>query len=296
MHGFIINPASGNGRGAVVWKSVERALRDRKLPYEAAFTTGPGDATAIAQRMARQETIQSVTAVGGDGTANEAAFGLFGTDVPMGHIPAGSGNDFARNMRLPLEPLAALDVVLRGRVDRIDLGRAGHRIFVNSVGCGFDGEVAKATEQAPWKSWMNRLRLGGASYALSVLTVLFRFRPFQATIEVDGEARRIRDVWMVVTANLPCYGGGMRICPGASPRDGTFQVCVVHGLTRTQLIRNFPRIYRGTHVALPYVTMLEGKRVTVRGDRPLVAQVDGEYAEWNDADVVVLDRALAVVH
>lgn len=293
--GFIVNAASGNGRGAKVWNALERELQRRGVDYVASMTAAPGHATALAQRMVREGDYASITAIGGDGTVNEVAAGLLGRGVPLGHIPSGSGNDFARGLKLPAEPVEALEALLRGESVNIDVGRIGASVFVNSFGAGFDGEVARVSNGSRWKRWMNRVGLGAVTYGAIVLAVLGTYRPVRMRVLVDGRAREFDDVWMVVAANLPYYGGGMHICPRASGTDGEMDVCVVHGLGRWKLLRYFPLIYRGAHVALPYVTMLRGVRLQLRSDRPLSCHVDGESAERYDAEATLVPGALPVI-
>ncbi len=119
--------------------------------------------------------------------------------------------------------------------------------------------------------------------------------PARVEMTLDGVAHDFKDVWLVVAANLPYFGGGMRICPGASATDGTMNVCVVHGLGRLRLLRYFPLIYQGKHVSLPYATMLQGVRMSLKGDRALTCHVDGETAEPFGAELSLLPQALPVI-
>ncbi|HZG57001.1 diacylglycerol kinase family protein [Paenibacillus sp.] len=292
---FIVNGASGSGRGAKVWAAVERELSRRGVRYAAAATSSSGHATALAQRMARDGGYASIVAVGGDGTVHEVVAGLLGSNVPLGHIPAGSGNDFARCLRLPAGPSEAVDALIAGHTVAIDVGRANGRPFVNSFGAGFDGEVGRIANRAQWKRSMNALGLGALAYPFAVLAALGAYRPARVGIEVDGVPREFEGVWLAVAANMPAFGGGMRICPEASPTDGALDVCVVHGLSRWRLLRYFPRLYRGTHLDLPYVTMLRGREVRVRSDRRLYGQADGEGADAGDATISVAPAGLRVV-
>lgn len=221
--GFIVNPVSANGKGAAVWRSVERLLQNRNIPYIVRFTDGPRQGAALARELAEHERVSVVAAVGGDGTVHEAANGLFAvrSGKPLGFIPAGSGNDFARGHGIPADPEAALDLLLNAEaVRRIDVIRIGGRIAVASAGAGLDGRVARVTNEAAYKDWLNRMKLGRAAYVLSLLRVLASYRTGNATIIVDGRSHAFRSVWLIAAANTPTYGGGMRICPGADPTDG----------------------------------------------------------------------------
>lgn len=295
MIGFVVNAKAGRGNGLNVWRAVERLLRERHMPYMAEFTEYPGHAVSLASRLAHIDGMLSVTAIGGDGTVNETVQGLYGTGIPFGCIPAGSGNDYIRGLGLPRDPEAALQTIVNRRLKRVDIGMAAGRYFVNSFGAGFDGEVARANNNSAYKGWMNKLRLGSLSYAITVVSTLASYQPKRISIEIDGKEKAFDDVWMVVAANIPYYGGGMRICPDAANDDGWFEVCVVHGLTRLQLLRFFPLVYKGAHVSLPYVTFLKSKRLSIASEQPLVSHVDGETLETNPVKIDMAKDGLTVI-
>jgi diacylglycerol kinase (ATP) len=299
MIGLIVNRTAGNGRGATVWQAIADALRERNIPHEVAFTEYGGHATQLAEAYAKTSHIDSVVAVGGDGTVNEAAAGLIGSGMPLGYIPAGSGNDFARGLKLPNQPMEALNVVLARNLRTIDAGYALNRYFVNSFGAGFDGEVARAANSSQYKGWMNRVGLGRLSYAITVASTLWKYEPLDVRVKVDDtEPITFRNVWMTVVANSAYYGGGMMISPEARNDDGLFSLCIVHGLSRFQLIRYFPRIYNGSHVTLPYVSMLSGRKVTITAHgaaRPMACHLDGEPAETGEAHVTLIPSGLTVI-
>ncbi|WP_274364550.1 diacylglycerol/lipid kinase family protein [Paenibacillus thermotolerans] len=295
MIGFVVNARAGRGNGLKVWRTVERLLRERNVPYTAKFTEYRGHAVSLASEMARGDGVLSVTAIGGDGTVNETVQGLYGTGVPFGCIPAGSGNDYIRGLNLPRDPESALHRIVNRQLKRIDLGKAAGRYFVNTFGAGFDGEVARANNDSAYKGWMNKLGLGSLSYAITVVSTLASYQPKRITIEIDGAKQAFADVWMVVAANIPYYGGGMMICPDAVNDDGRFEVCVVHGLTRLQLLRFFPLIYKGAHVTLPYVTFLKGRQLSIESEQPIVSHVDGETLQTNPVKIDMAEDGLTVI-
>lgn len=319
MIGFVVNPVSGNGKGIKTWKKIERALQKEKSLYLLRITEKPGDAAAFAMEMARRGDCAAIVAVGGDGTVSETAAGLLAADAPaaLGHIPAGSGNDFSRAMGIPAGELNALSFALSGAAAggarRIDFfayrrgagpeepagvsgqpgGAAG--VAVCSMGAGFDGKVAQETNRSAYKRWLNRFRLGSLAYPLSVLIALATYKPCRVRVAVDGQAFDYDDVWLVAVANVSTYGGGMRICPHARPDDGLADVCVVHRLSRLQFLRFFPRVYSGSHIGLPYVSLHRGQRVEIRADRPLSVHADGEYAGETPLEIRVVAGALPVL-
>jgi diacylglycerol kinase (ATP) len=207
-------------------------------------------------------------------------------EVPLGIVPAGSGNDFARALGLGgLDPASAVAVIARadavggvlvdlgrvdlGRVDlgRVDLGRVdggrvdGGRYFGCVLSTGFDAAVnARA----------NRMHVPGGRvrYPLAMLAELGAFRPLPLTVTVDG-VRHDHHAMLVAIGNAPSYGGGMRICPAASLTDGLFTITVVDEMSVPELLRLFPSVYRGTHVQHPKANVYSGRRVDVaRQDAP----------------------------
>ncbi len=303
MIGFIVNPASGNGNGRKVWKKAEDVLKAEQRPCIARWTEKPGDAKAFAREMALRHDCDAIIAVGGDGTLGEAAAGLLeaGARVPLGHLPAGSGNDFARAMGIPPNDVKTLAKWLdAGALQPLDAllietpGRAGG-VAVCSVGAGFDGKVAQVTNRAAYKKWLNRFRLGAFAYFLSVLRVLLTYRPGRVRLTVDGRTFEYENVWLVTVTNIPYFGGGMRICPEAQPGDGLADVCVVHRVNRLEFVRAFPKVYAGRHVSHPGVSFHRGREVHIRSETALAAHADGEFAGETPLEVRVAAGALRVL-
>jgi YegS/Rv2252/BmrU family lipid kinase len=298
MIGFIVNPVSGNGRGAKVWKRLQDTLDSRQIAYSVRYTSGPLEARTFAREWAEDPGIRAVVAVGGDGTLHETANGLHdgGGQTPLGYIPSGSGNDFARGMGLPSDPLAALDVVLNApRLRRIDLIRSHERISVGAAGAGFDATVALATNTSRYKEWLNKFRLGKLAYVFTMIHKLIRFRPAKVTITVDGEAHVFDRVLLITVANHPYFGGGMKICPDAVPDDGEAEICIVGNLAKTELLAVFPRVYKGTHTTHPAVRFLKGKRIRIESNLPLDAHMEGESAGTTPMELEVVPAALPVI-
>ncbi|NGQ96085.1 diacylglycerol kinase family lipid kinase [Brevibacillus sp. SYP-B805] len=298
MIGFIVNPVSGNGRGAKVWQAIEERLKERQVSYLVKMTGERGEAERLAAEIVRQNGITLVVAVGGDGTVHEVVNGLVqaNTACMFSHIPTGSGNDFSRAYNLSLDPQQAMETVLAHASTKvIDLLQINHRIAVNAIGAGFDGQVAKTTNEAGYKKFFNRIKLGPFAYILSVIRVLFSYQPSDVTLEVDGTAHRLSNVWLIAIANIPNYGGGMMICPQAVPDDGIAEVCVVSNISRLSLLTTFPKIFTGAHVTHPAVRFYRGKRITVSSVRTLVVHADGEVVAKTPITVEVVPKKQRIV-
>lgn len=217
-----------------------------------------------------------MVAVGGDGTVNEVINGLMGDDARaravLGVIATGRGRDTARTLGIPADASRALRGLVSGREQVMDLGLAawpeGQRYFLNAAGAGFDALVA--AEAA---------RLGGRGtvpYLRAVLTGLRAYEAVPVALECDGLAEPVRSLAGVVVANGPCFGGGMRIAPGADPADGALDLVVLGPFGRVELVCWLPTIYWGGHVRNRKVSLQRVRRVTIDPSHPLAVELDGE--------------------
>jgi diacylglycerol kinase (ATP) len=230
----------------------------RRGGYEAIEVSG-SDAQEASANLAgalRAEPA-AVVAVGGDGTVNVALQLLAGTTTPLGVLPAGAGDDFARALGVPTEAEGAIAGWLRsGQTCRVDLGRCGQRWFATVLASGIDSQVSQRAATMSWPS--GRLR-----YVIATAAELRTFRPVAFELEVDGRSLAT-PATLVAVANTAFYGGGMKIAPPAVPTDGMLDVVVVGPMSKPKLIRSFPRLYRGTHTGLPEVSLHRGRRVVLR--------------------------------
>lgn len=270
---FVVNPNAGRRRCGKRWEVLHRLLQTRtpQLPYDVVFTSGPQDAERFAQQAAA-EGYECVYAVGGDGTFHEVLNGIGDADVVLGLIPFGTGNDLARALGVPKKPGLLAEMLQRPRVSRVNAAELQGRRYMLAAGFGFDGIVAHHINTH------NAIKnMGSLGYAVSAFSVLRWFKPATLRLEVDGEERTINGAWMVVVANAPFYGGGMRICPEAAVDDDCLDICVVSNLTRMRFIRLFPKVYAGTHIHLREVVQtLRGRRVVIERPAYMQGHVDGE--------------------
>lgn len=284
---FIVNPIAGRGSSLRAWRRISRIVaRGRRVD---AVVPGSAAETRSVATEAVRSGFERVVVVGGDGTLALVAAELANSDVALGMIPAGTGNDFRRSLGIPDDHAAALEIALQAHTRRVDLGQvAGERHFLNAAGFGFDAEVAATAASLP-------SGLGGTlPYLLGALATLTRFRPVPMDITVDGQTLS-GPALLVAVANGRFYGGGMQIAPSARCDDGQFDICVVGDLGRLELLRVLHRVYSGTHVTHPKVRMARGRDVRIRAPKPdLRLHLDGELFGWSSLDFQVLPGALAV--
>jgi len=263
----LVNPTSGKGRGARLMQPVSDLLREGGLEPDVVVGRD-GDEAFDRLRDRVAAGVDGVVAVGGDGLVNIALQVVGGTEVPLGIIPAGTGNDIARSLGLvPQDAPAAVRLVLAGQTRVIDLGRANGRWFGGVLGSGFDSMVNERANRMSWPS-------GRSRYNLAILAELRTFRPVPYVLELDGE-RVETEAMLVAVGNGPSYGGGMRVTPDARLDDGLLDVTVLGPISKPEFIRVFPTVYKGTHVSHRAVTVRRARRVTLSSEG-VTAYADGE--------------------
>lgn len=280
---FILNPAAGHGRAGRVWDSLKAAAL-RLLPDSACvITEGPGHAAAIA-RAAALCGASKIIAVGGDGTFSEALEGVMAAPehvrraVTLGAVPAGSGCDLARHLGYPRDKDGLLALLARSTSRKIDVGRiscAGLdgapkvRHFINIAAFGLAGDVAHRIK-ASGKP------LGGTlSYAVSSALVLLTARAKAVRLLADGEDLS-GSYHLGVLANTSSMGGGMLVAPGAVDDDGLMELVLVADMSRFALMKNFPKLYKGTHLGSPGVTLKRVSRLEADSEETVYLNIDGE--------------------
>ncbi|GGO68180.1 diacylglycerol kinase [Nocardioides deserti] len=264
---LLTNPTAGQGRGARHRAAALGRFRDAGLLVRDLVGRDADEALDLA-RAAVADGVEALVVCGGDGMAHLGVQALAGTGVPLGLVPAGTGNDVARYFDVPrTDPLAAADRVIAGRTRTIDLARSGSRWFVTVLAAGFDAIVNERANAMTWPR-------GQMRYNLATLAELRVFEPLPYTIEVDG--RRIRtDAMLVAVGNGPSFGGGLRIAEGALLDDGMLDVVIIKPLSKVGLVRAYPRLFQGTHTRLPQYEHHRARTVTVAAPG-IVAYADGE--------------------
>jgi diacylglycerol kinase (ATP) len=274
---FLVNPASANGKTGKRWPQIARAAHAAGLRGEAIFSDGPGQLGDLA-RGAADEGATLLVVVGGDGTVHEVVQGVAGRQgVELALIPRGTGWDFARTHGITKDLDAALRTARDGAARPFDLGRASYAVdgdeesawFANMASVGMSGAVA-AKANATTKA------LGAKTSYLVALGVVFaRWKNVPLRVRVDAEKRDalMEDAIVAVGRYL---AGGMMITPDAEPDDGLFDVLLIGDVTKTELVRVMPKIYRGTHLPHPKGEVLRGAAVEIQANEPLPVQLDGE--------------------
>ncbi|WP_370375986.1 diacylglycerol kinase family protein [Catenulispora sp. GAS73] len=271
------------------------ALRARGEPAPKLYPTSSGDAGGAAARAALAEGARLVVVCGGDGTVSACAAVLAGSGVPMAVVPIGTGNLVARNLGIPQDPAAAVQIAVDGADRAVDVGRLDGAVMVGMAGVGLD---AAMVHDAP--HWLKR-RVGWPAYVVSLFRHLAD-RGFTATVEVDGERTRYRHVRSVVVGNVGGLHGGLSLFPDAEPDDGVLEVAVLAPRTALGWVPVAGSLLRGRgrgrgrdrdRDRSSAVERRRGRHIVVSGQHPLRREADGEpLADGPVLDVVVEPAAL----
>ncbi len=264
---FVVHGARA---GRPDFRHMVRWVRDRGHAAEAFVTFGHGDAEALALNAA-QAGADVVVAVGGDGTLNEVVNGLDGFDTPLGVVPLGTANDFARQAGIPPDADHAMDVILLRKPVRMDTASLNGRRFLN-VSAG--GIGAEATAETPSQA---KASLGPLAYAIAGLRKLGDFTPGHAVFTGGGYVLDCDFLMFAVGSGL-ATGGGALVTPHASTTDGLFDLCVVEGMTRREFARVAVKLRRGEHVGHPGVHYVRLPELVIDSAGPISVNVDGEIS------------------
>lgn len=283
---LLTNPTAGKGRGARVAAQVLPRLREAGLVVRNLLGRDPDEARQLAEQCVA-DGVDSLVVVGGDGMVHVAVQALAGTTTRLGVVPAGTGNDVARYLGLPRnDPDAALAVVIGGRDRVIDLAKAGATYYVTVLCAGFDAVVNERANRMRWPR-------GQMRYNLATVAELSTFRPIPYVLDVDGEEHRF-EAMMVSVGNGPSFGGGLRITEGAELDDGLLDVVVILPMSKLELVRTYPKLFKGTHVHHPGYRHHHAKRVTIAA-QGITTYADGERIGPLPMTIEIAPAALRVL-
>ena len=265
-----VHPDSGHGAAAKIAGTVAARLREGVDRLDLLVANSVAESRDLMKRSSA-EGLDVLVVLGGDGAAHQGVQFCAGTDIALGLVPSGTGNDLARALGGPTDPLTAVDALvarLRACTRRkIDLGKVADTWFATVLCCGFDAYVNERANRMRWPS-------GPRRYDVAILAELAAFRPRPVMIRTDAETLEL-DATLVAIGNTAWYGGGVPICPGAQPDDGFFDVTVVGKVSRLRLLRMLPSLRTGRHLEHADVRALRAREIRLDGnDWP--AYADGE--------------------
>ena len=282
---LLVNPSAGGGRVQKLLPQVEEAMAAAGLDYRLVLTTGIAHGCEQARAGAAQGEIPVV--MSGDGLIGQIGGALAGGAVPMGVIAGGRGNDFARMLQIPTEPVDAVAVLAGGAQREIDVGVINGRRFLCIASCGFDSDANRIANEAKWIK-------GNLVYAYAALRALAAWKPATFTLDIDGERRDVTG-YSVAACNSKFYGGGMYAAPDAEIDDGVLDVEASGNVGKLRFLRGLGKVFDGGHREIMAVQAWRGREVRIEADRPFAVYADGDHIADLPATVTLLPRALNVI-
>ncbi len=300
----IINPESNQGRTKKRWNHIREILKSFIKEFKYEFTEKPLQASEIS-RAAIKEGTELIVGVGGDGTMNEIANGFFENQRPinpetrLGIVPSGTGSDFSRSLNIPFGLKNAIQVITQAPSNKIDIGRVKfrnhsdsdeERLFLNVSDFGIGGEVVHRMNQ-------ERMEKKASSYLRSLITTFMHYTHKRLRIKLDNEDIPLQEYMVGAISNGRIFGKGMKIAPEASLNDGLFDLVLVKGMTKFEFFRNVYKIYTGTHLSHPKISLLRGKKIDVNPaeqEEKVLIEVDGEQVGSLPATFEVIPTSLLV--
>jgi diacylglycerol kinase (ATP) len=289
----IVNPASGGGRALRAEPEVASLLAARGCRARFVRSKSSGDIREQAARAAA-EGFRAVVALGGDGAFHHLVEGIRGTGVVAGFFPAGNGNDIARALGIPRDPVTAAHAFLRGEPRAVDLvrvrfGDGGAAHYMGAGGMGLDAEAAHLANTR-FRAWP-----GVTRYLAGAFTIFFREPLLDVSVEMDQASWSGRALFVAV-ANATSYGSGVRIAPQAQMDDGLLDVVIVGDVGLLRLLEAIPIVLTsGDLRGFPEVTRYRCRRVSLRADRAARVHGDGEALGEAPADFAILPAAIRVM-
>jgi YegS/Rv2252/BmrU family lipid kinase len=262
---FIVNPFSGVGRHKSIEKHIEKVLDHGLFDYEVKYTEAPHHATELTQNAINHK-FDIVVAVGGDGTVNEVAKAIVGTDVILGIIPSGSGNGLARHLNISVFPEKAIRVINNQNVKKIDTAQANEQFFVNLAGVGFDALVAK--------KFAGQQRRGFFKYFKIAVQEYLRYEPTKFTMIVDGQKIK-RKALFISFANSDQFGYNTSIAPQAKIDDGFIDISIVKKIPLWKTLFTATLLYSKQINRSKYIEVLRAKEVQIIRKKKTI-HLDGE--------------------
>jgi YegS/Rv2252/BmrU family lipid kinase len=299
----IVNPNAGRGKGEKDWKTIASLLEQYALPYKACFTEARRHAILMASDGIKQG-YRKIMVVGGDGTMNEVVNGVFAqkicptSDITLGMITVGTGNDWGKLFGIPLQYEAAIRILKESKSRLQDAGMVyfyhgtsrQKRYFINIAGLGFDAVVVKRTNIQKDKG-----HKGKALYMINLLRSLLQYRHTYVVVEIDG--RILRDDVFTISIGIGRFsGGGMMQTPHAIPDDGLFDVTIIKKIRKGDIIMSLRRLYDGSILEHPKIEGFIGKNILIDSDPLIHVEADGESLGHSPIEFSILPKSINIIY
>ncbi len=283
----VSNSSAGKGKSSSLAKDFIRLLDENNLENKLIDCATFRETSELLYKEIDTNRYKQLVAVGGDGLVNLCLQMVAEKPIALGVIPAGTGNDFARAVGFNDKSVAEIfSIISKTQPLNIDLGKTvsvnGSKWFVQVLSTGFDAIVNSLANKMAWPR-------GKSKYTIATILILSRFKSIPYKVEIDGKVFE-QNAMLLAVANGESYGGGMRICPGASNSDGIFDILIVRPVTKIVLLTIFPKVFKGNHIPHPKIDVYKGKHVKISG--PTVSYADGEFVSQLPIEVTNVPNAL----
>lgn len=277
----IINPVAGKGATKDMIPKIKDLLKNHTMDIR--ISKCVGDATKIAKE--EKENYTDIISVGGDGTLTEVIDGLDNYMGRLGIIPAGTGNDFARTISLPMTLEECVDIVIKGKTKKVDVPKVNNSHFINVASFGIDGGVIIDTDKIKEKI------PGSTAYILSSLKNIIQFKPYKVMIEID-DLMLEREIVLAAVGNGKYFGGGMKVTPLAEIDDGLLDVVIARKTSKMKLIKLFGQLFKGSHLSDPIVEHYKCKKFSIASEKNIYINTDGNLIGTVPAKISVGDTKI----
>jgi diacylglycerol kinase (ATP) len=283
----VCNASAGKGKGSILAGEFIKLLSNSGLENKLIDCDTFAETKMLLEKEIQTNRYNYLIAVGGDGLVNLCLQFVAEKPICLGVIPAGTGNDFARATGFNGKSVDEIfSIFSRSKPVKIDLGKAvsadESKWFVQVLSTGFDAIVNSLANKMTWPR-------GKSKYTIATILILSRFKSIRYMVEIDGRIFE-QNAMLLAVANGESYGGGMRICPGASNSDGIFDVLIVRPVTKIVLLTIFPKVFKGNHIPHPKIDVYKGKYIKISSTT--VAYADGEFVSQLPLEVTNVPNAL----
>jgi diacylglycerol kinase (ATP) len=299
----IVNPNAGSGKGKKDWNKIVSLLDKHKLQFSVSFTERKGHAIILSQEGIKKG-FRKIISIGGDGTLNEVVNGVFlnevcpTTDILLAMIPVGTGNDWGKMFGISKDYDTAIGIIRDNKQMKHDIGLISYyngtdrcsRYFINIAGLGFESMVVYRTNIQKEKR-----RSGKTIYFYNLLMSLFSYQNTKAEVFIDGK-KISSNVFSMNIGNGRYCGGGMRQTPDARPDDGIFDVTIINGIGKIEIIRNLKILYDGTILSHPKIEGYKCENIRVTSDSRIYAEADGETLGHTPLEFSMLPSSINIIY
>ena len=303
----VVNPKASIGKGDRDWPVIKDLLTNDGVDFDFVVTEHPGHAIELVRDLITEKGYKKIISVGGDGTNNEVINGIFNqdrfptTEIMMGTIPVGTGNDWRRTFGFPEDYQQIVEIIKKGHVFPHDIGKVVYyndgdtktRYFLNAAGTGLNEMVCSRTNKLKSEG-----KGGTVRYLLSTASCLFSFKCVHIKLEIDGQEVLEDEILSISIGNGRFNGGGMMMMPNAVPDDGLFDITVVRKVGMLKFATNISHVYDGTFVnKLKEVSLFRGKKIRITSipAHMLLLETEGETLTNSPFDFEILPKAINMI-